>query len=129
MPIELFWDDDEQTRLLCVFNGRWELDELRKVMRTVDKITQDREDVSAIVDIQNNQITAKDLLNQSGLDFAKEILKFGNGGSGHIAIVGVNQWVRQIFDIMRGINAQAMKTVYFADTLEEAQQILTDKTS
>lgn len=126
MGIDLYWDDDNLTTLLCVFDGRWTWDELYKTLQTVKRITDDVEhEVSAIIDMRKGlQFPGGSIFNAQGLEFAKQVLKMSDGKSGPMVIVGANRMVRSAHDTMSGFNRSSVSKVFFTDTVQQARDHL-----
>ncbi len=125
MAIDLYWDDDSLETLLCIFNGRWQWDELRDVFRKIKYITDDVEhEVAAIVDIRKGRLNASEIISASGLQFAREVAKMGSDGTGSVVIVGASKVIQRIFDTVKSIEPRATAHVYFVETQEQARALL-----
>ena len=129
MGIELYWDNDEQTVLLCEVDGRWTWDEMFKMLNAIKKITDnaDRE-IGAIVDVRNGlNFPSGSLLSVDNFERAKQILKMGEGGTGPIVVVGANSVVKTIYSTMSSLNQQAADKIHFADTTKQARIYLNQR--
>lgn len=126
MGIELYWDDDDLTTLLCVFAGRWTWAELYATMKTIQGITEDlQHEVAAIIDIRKGLIfPGGSPLTAQGLAFAKQLLRMGENGTGPVVIVGANAVIRSVYDTMRGIDRRGLANVTFADSVKQAREYL-----
>lgn len=129
MAIDLYWDDDELTTLLCVFDGRWKWDELYATLRTIKHITEDvTHEVTAIIDIRKGMsFPGGSPLNLQSLENAKQLLKMGESGTGVIVIVGANAVIRTMYDTMHALNPQMLAKVRFADSVRAARGMLRER--
>jgi len=125
VAIDLYWEDDALTTLLCVFDGRWTWEELRATFKTIDRITHDVEhEVAAIVDVRKMQIDANVIFSAQGLAFAKEVLGMSKEGTGAIVVIGTNKVLKSIFETMCSIDRSATAKVHFVDNKQQALQKL-----
>lgn len=131
MGIDLYWDDDAMTTLLCVFDGRWTWDELYATMRTIKNITDDVDyEISAIIDLRKGmQLPGGSLLSAQGLEHARQLLKMGENGTGPIVIVGATHMIRSLYDTMRKLDSRALGNVSFADNVRDARAFLSQRQS
>lgn len=129
MGIELYWDNDEQTILLCEFDGHWTWDEMFRTLNAIKKITDKAEyEIGAIVDVRNGlNFPGGSMLSAENFERAKQILKFGEGGTGPIAVVGANSVVKAIYSTMLTINKHTMSNIHFADTAKQARAYLNQR--
>ncbi len=126
MPIELYWDNDEQTVLLCEFGTSWNWDELRRVLAAIHKLTAATEtEIAAIVDVrQGIQIPLGEIFSATGLANAKSLLTMGESGTGPVVIVGMNGIIRKIYDILYKLDPRALAKVHMTDNLKQARALL-----
>ncbi|MCU0497573.1 MAG: hypothetical protein MUF87_09505 [Anaerolineae bacterium] len=126
MGIDLYWDDEQLTTLLCVFDGRWTWPELFAVIRTIQQITEDlTHPVGAIIDVRKrNTFPDGNLLTLENLENAKKLLSMGDGKAGHMVFVGASPMIRSAYTILKGINPHTMQNVVFLDTVREARDYL-----
>lgn len=123
MSIELYWDDDEQTVMLCEFNGRWTWDELHAMLLKVKRVSQERQQVfGAILDVRNGmQIPGGNLLSRQTLDNFQKLMRLGSDGKGPVVVLGMGGMVKSVFDAIRRVDAKSMQDVYFASDEDEAR--------
>ena len=126
MGVELYWDNDEQTVMLCEFAGKWTWEELFSTLGTVKKITDKADyEIAAIVDVRSGMnFPGGSLLSAEGMEQAKRLLKMGNEGTGPIVIVGANSVIRTVYNTVAGMNRRAISNITFADSVKEARQHL-----
>lgn len=126
MAIELYWDNDEQTVMLCEFEGRWNWDEMFVTLDKIKKITDKAErEISAIVDVRGGMnMPGGSLLTAANFEHAKKMLKMGEHGTGPIVVVGANNMIRMAYEAVAGINKRATSNVFFADSVKQARAIL-----
>jgi hypothetical protein len=124
MAIDLYWDDDEQRALLCVFDGRWNWDELYATLKTIRNITEDLpHEVAAIIDIRKGMhFPGGAALSAQSLDNARQLLTMSDSGTGAIYIVGGGGVIRTIYDTMRALNPRTMTRVRFVDSVRAARE-------
>lgn len=127
MAIDLYWDDDEHTTLLCEFNGRWTWDELHAVIRTIQNLSAKEDRVlRAIVDARGalHFSPGSIMMNANSFEQAKQLLQMGSKGTGPLVIVGSNPLFRTAYQILHRIDAKALNNTYFAETTEAARVLL-----
>jgi hypothetical protein len=126
MSIELFWDNDEQTILLCEFHPGWTWDDMYETLATIKKVTDRASyEIAAIVDVHEGVgIPGGSLLSRSNFEHAKKMLSMGEGGTGPIVIVGANPLIRAAHDAFRMIDRKATSNIHFAPNLDAARTIL-----
>lgn len=126
MGIDLYWDDEQLTTLLCVFDGRWTWQELFAVIHTIQQITEDvAHPVGAIIDVRKGSaFPGGNLLSLENLENAKKLLSMGDGKAGHMVIVGATPLIRSAHSTLKGINPHTMQNVTFLDTVRQAREYL-----
>jgi hypothetical protein len=131
MGIELYWDDDDLSTLLCVFDGRWDWRELTATLKTIKQITEDVEhEVAAIIDLRKGMhLPGGALFNAQNLENVKALLRMGEQGTGPILIVGANKLVHTVYDAIRTMDRSAVAKVSFADSLKQARALLNQRRS
>jgi hypothetical protein len=127
MGIELFWDNDEQTILLCEFDKHWTWDEMFSTLNTVKKITDAREDeIGAIIDLSRGlTVPGGSIFNADTREKARQMLKMGEDGKGPIVVAGANGFFRTVHKAFSFIDRDVMNDVYFTDTVEQARTLMT----
>ncbi|HEX2623508.1 MAG TPA: hypothetical protein VHL11_25280 [Phototrophicaceae bacterium] len=125
MAIHLYWDDDELTTLLCVFDGRWSWDELFATLKTIQQITGDLDhEVAAIIDVRKGVSLPGSLFTPQTLDQAKRLLGMSDTNAGPMLIVGVNPVIRMIVDAVAKIDCHAVARVRFMESVSQAREFL-----
>ncbi len=125
MSIELYWDNDDHTVLLCEFPRKWTWDEmynmLAKVKRTTDAADHE---IAAILDVRQGVKIPGGIFTPSTFEHAKQMLKMGESGSGAVVVVGASPMIKTIANAVRGIDPNAMSHVSFVDMPDQAREIL-----
>jgi hypothetical protein len=126
MKIDLYWDNDEQTMLLCEFQAGWTWDDLMAVLRTVKTLSEEREQVfGALIDLRNGMtLPGGSILNAEGLKQFQQLMQLGANGKGPVAVIGAGAMIRMVVEAIRRVNTSVMEDVIFAQTLEEGRQQL-----
>ncbi|MCU0514465.1 MAG: hypothetical protein MUE40_18075 [Anaerolineae bacterium] len=126
MSIDLYWDNDEQTVLLCEFNGRWTWEELQTVLATVKRMSEERRQVfGAIVDVRNGlTLPGGSIFNREALTNFQKMLHMGQGGKGPVVILGMSGMIKTVFDAVKSVDKNAARDVHFAGTMPEAQRTI-----
>ncbi len=126
MSIDLYWDNDEQTIILCEFSKGWTWEALFGALNKVKTITQSRSDtVGAIVDMSRGLgVPNGSLFSVEARDKAKQMLQMSADGKGPIAIVGANGVIKLVSKAFALVDKNALKDVYFVDSTDEARQVL-----
>src|SRR5688572_1836530 len=126
MSIDLFWDDEEETVMLCEFNGQWSWEELHQVLAATRRLSEERGRIlGAIVDVRNRQfIPGGTIFSREALQQFGQIRQMASGGKGPVVILGMNRVVKTVLDTVKNLDKNAAKDVHFADTMPEAQRII-----
>lgn len=126
MSVDLYWDNDEQTIILCEFSKGWTWEALFSALNKVKTITQSRSDtVGAIVDMSRGLgVPNGSLFSIETRDKAKQMLQMSADGKGPIAIVGANGAIKLVSKAFALVDKNALKDVYFVDSADEARQVL-----
>jgi hypothetical protein len=130
MGIELYWDNDEQTVMLCEVDGPWTWDELYDTVLKIKKVT-DRTDheVGAILDVSRGLFMSPGaIFSASGWENMKRILALGDDkGTGPLVIVGANSVIRRMYDTIKNFDPHKFRNVQFADTADQARALLAQR--
>lgn len=127
MAIELYWDNDDQTVMLCEVDRHWTWEEmdalLEKVKRTTDQAPQP---LGAILDLtQGVHFPGGSFLTPAALSRARRMLKMGEGAQqGPVAVVGASPLIRTIYSTLQRMDKDGLSSVSFASTLAEARTIM-----
>ena len=126
MPIDLYWDDDNQSVMLAEFKGKWTWDELQAMLRTIKRLSIERNQIfGAIVDVREGlNIPGGSIFNREALAQFNQMLKMNDGGKGPVVILGMNAMVRTIFETVDKMNKSVTSDVYFAQTMDDARSII-----
>lgn len=126
MPIELYWDNDAQTVLLCEFEGQWQWDELFAMFDKVRKVTERAEtEIAAIIDLRHsNHLPGGSLFTSENLENARQIARMGDHGTGPMYVVGANGAVRTIYNTLAPMNRRAVSNLHFVESLRQARAAL-----
>ncbi len=127
MGIELYWDNDDQTVMLCEVDSHWTWDEmdalLEKVKRTTDQAPAP---LGAILDLSRGvHFPGGSFLTPAALSRAKRMLKMGEGEhQGPVAVVGASPIIRTIHKTLQKMDKNGLNNVTFASTVEEARAVM-----
>lgn len=130
MSIELFWDNDEQTVFLVEFGNSWTWEELHAVLKTTARISDERgQTLGAILDLRKGlTIPGGSVFNRAGMNQFKDLLQMSNNGkdNGPVAIVGMNNTIKAIFDAVGRIEQNATRNIHFASSMCEARTLVNE---
>lgn len=125
MAIDLYWDDDNLTTLLCIFDGRWTWSDLHATLKTIQQITDDLpHEVAAIIDVRKGAHLPEGMFSAQSLEKAKQLVRLGEGGTGLILVVGANPIIRTIFEAVSKLDRNAVANVQFMDSVKQAREYL-----
>jgi hypothetical protein len=126
MAIDLYWDDDEQTVILCEFKNGWTWDDLHAALTTIKRLSADRNRVfGAIIDVRKGlNIPGGSIFNREALANFQKMTSLGAGGKGPVVILGMNGMIKTIFDTVKKMDSKTVSDVYFADTMPDAQRVI-----
>jgi len=127
MAIELYWDNDEQNVMLCVFDKNWTWDEMFDTLNKVKKVTDQRDyEIGAIIDLRKGiSIPGGSIFSADTREKARRMLAMSEDGKGPMVIVGGGTFIKTIsgaFTMIGG--SDVMNDVFFTNTMEEAQSIM-----
>ena len=126
MGIELYWDNDTDTVMLCEFGQQWTWDELDAAMAKVKRITDsaDRE-IAAIIDVRRGvNFPGGTIFSPAAFEQAKKMLRMGEGGRGPVVVVGASPLIKTVYNTVRSLDPNGLSNVSFAATLDEARTFL-----
>ncbi|NDJ59829.1 MAG: hypothetical protein GYB67_01820 [Chloroflexi bacterium] len=126
MGIELYWDNDEQTVMLCEIAGAWTWDEMFATFDNIEKVTARLDhNVDAIIDVRDGAtVPGGSIFTPTTFQNAKAMLKRGENGTGAVVIVGANRTIKSIYDTINGWGNKTLNKVSFADNVDAARTIL-----
>jgi hypothetical protein len=129
MPIELYWDDDARTTMLCEVQGRWTWDEMWDVLHKIKKVTDSADhEIAAIVHVIDGlNIPGGTIFTREAFDHARRILRMGEGGTGPIIVVGVSPLIRTIYNTFLPMDRKTIGAIRFADSVDDARALLTQR--
>jgi hypothetical protein len=127
MSITVEWHNPEQSVLQLTFSGSWNWDELYRAIDVSQQMSAGKTHrVDAILDLSKAAtLPAGFFLTPSFRNNAQKLAKRATGKHGRIAVVGANSWIVSMYGMFRGLLGNKAGTVYFVDSLSEAQQRLT----
>lgn len=127
MGIELYWDNDAQTVMLCEVDRTWTWDEMDVLLDKVKKVT-DRSDhtIGAILDLrQGVHFPGGTIFTPTALAHARKMLKMGEGQQqGPVVVVGASPVIKTIYKTLQKMDPRGLSLVSFATTLDEARATL-----
>lgn len=124
MAIELYWDNDERTVMLCEIRGDWTWEQLYDTLGKIKKVTEKATTtLAAIIDISDGAtIPGGSFLTPSALDHAKTMLKMGESGTGPMVIVGAGSMIKTAYKLFTGMaQGEALSKISFVDTADQAR--------
>lgn len=126
MKIELYWDNEDQTMLLCEFHAGWTWDDLFAILKTVKKLSEERQQMfGALIDLTRGMtLPGGSIFNPESLQNFQKVLQLGGDGKGPVAIIGAGSMARMVVDTIRRMNAKVVEDVVFASTLDEGRKLL-----
>lgn len=129
MSVDLYWDNDEQTIVLCEFSKGWTWEALFGALNKIKSLTENRDVlVGAIVDMTKGLgVPNGSLFSIETRDKAKQMLQMSASGKGPIAIVGASGVIKLVSKAFALVDKNALKDVYFVDTADEARAILSKR--
>jgi len=129
MAIDLYWDDDAQTIMLCEFEKGWSWNDLFETFDTIKKVTDKRDyPIGAIIDVRNGiSLPTGSIFSPEARANAKKMIDMGGASKGPIAIVGKSGLLKPFATAFGMLDKTALDDVYFADSMDEARRILTDR--
>lgn len=127
MSIELYWDNPEETVMLCAFDKNWTWDQMFETLDTIRTVTIKRDyEIGAIIDISKGAtIPGGSIFSVTARENAKKMLQMSSeNGKGPIAVVGANSMMKTVAKAFGMLDKDALNDVYFADTVNEARSIM-----
>jgi hypothetical protein len=130
MGIKVVWDNEQNTIIRYVYEGRWGWDDLYTARAEVKTMLGSvPHKVGIIVDMRNSSLLPSGTISRARHLATSSPTSHSNEGP--TIIVGANGLVRSIFDVMRKIYGETIENrkYYFASSLEEARTMFTDRLS
>jgi hypothetical protein len=126
MGIRAMWDDEGQTTLRYVVEGRWTWDEFYAMMdesrRLMDSAPNSRIDM--IVDM-----TSGNFLPHNALSHFGRLPKSRHPKAGILVLVGPNAFIRSLVNVIGRLSARSTTHLLVADTMEDARQKIAERRS
>jgi len=117
MSVHVEWDNEERTRILWSFVGRWtwgEFDEAVKVV--IGMVANVEHPVDLLIDVRQMSILPPDIVKHVKTRYLSKPKKMGR-----LIAVGVDNNLQLFWNIFTDLPyAQSLKLIYF-ETLEEAR--------
>lgn len=124
MPIELYWENDEQNILLCEVRDQWSWSDLFAVVRTIQKITQGKR-ADLILDLGTSfRFPGGTPFTRESLENAKQLLTLNTAERGRLVVVGGSSVLQAIIKAIAAIDSSVLSGVRYADTIETARNLL-----
>lgn len=129
MAITVTWDDDEQTRVRCTFQGDWRWEELYAALDEGEKMAMGASrPVDAVIDMTHGSpLPGGAVLNEEARQNASKLANRAQPDRGFIAIVGAHPMLKTLFGLFKGLFGKQAEGVFFAESLDDARQKLTQK--
>lgn len=126
MAIDLYWEDDEQTMMLCVFESGWTWDDLFEMLHIARRVTDERDyEVGAIIDLTNgSEIPGGSIFSATTRENAKRVLRMGEVGRGPLVLVRAGSAIKTLLQAVAMLDKKATEDLYFAASIDEARAIL-----
>lgn len=124
MAIELYWDNDERTVMLCEIRGNWTWEQMYDTLGKIKKVTEKAPAVvAAIIDISDGaSVPGGSFLTPAAFDHAKNMLKMGESGTGPMVIVGASPVIKTAYKMFTGMaQGKALSKIAFADNVTQAR--------
>ncbi len=123
MAIELYWDNDERTVMLCEVRDPWTWDDLFDMLNKIKKVTErSTVTVGAILDVADGfKIPGGSLFSPTAFENAKKMFKLGEGGTGPVVVVGASAFIKTVYNAALTIDRKALSHFAFAVTVDEAR--------
>lgn len=129
MAIELYWDNEEETVMHCVFGKGWTWDQMFQTLDTIKKVTSNRDyEIGAIIDVTDGvSVPGGSIFNFDTRNKAMKMLKMSEDGKGPMVILGANGFIKTIYNAFSTLDKRAQSDVYFANSIDEARVILAER--
>ncbi|MGB1286429.1 MAG: hypothetical protein ACPG7F_07855 [Aggregatilineales bacterium] len=126
MGINLYWDNEEQSVILCEFEGKWTWDELHKVLHTTRKLSLEQGRIfGAIVDIRKSSgIPGGNLFSPDTLNNFKKLMQIGADGKGPAVVVGMSGAIKGVVDAIKIVDRNVLDDVYFEQNMTVARRTI-----
>lgn len=129
MSISVKWDNDEQTIIQYVFDGRWSWNDLYTALDKVKEMSGSVDHrVDAIINFSNaDLIPSGSIFSFDGKKHAQKLARKANEARGTIVIAGANGFIRSLYDTFRMFDKNISSGVYFTDTVKQARAFLLER--
>lgn len=120
MSVHVQWDNEEQTIILWSFVGRWTWGEYEDALNAASALLDQVEHtVDYIYDVRRMNILPPDVVTRFKAKYLKQPPK-----TGRFVAVGVDHNLRLVWNTFTDLPYAHHLRVEYADTLEEAREIL-----
>jgi hypothetical protein len=129
MSISVKWDNEEQTIIQYVFDGRWSWNDLYAALDKVKEMSGSVEHrVDAIINFSNaDLIPSGSIFSFDGKKHAQKLANKASESRGLIVIAGANSFIRGIYDAFRMLDRNISSGVYFTSTVKQARSLLLEQ--
>jgi hypothetical protein len=129
MGIRVNWDNDEQTIILCAFDGRWSWNDLYTALDTVQEMSDSVDHrVDAIINFSKaDLIPSGSIFSLDGKKQAQKLASKASEARGLIVIAGANAFIRGVYDTFRMFDKNISSGVYFVDSVKHARSLLLER--
>ncbi len=129
MAIELFWDNDEKTVMLCEIKNPWTWNQLFSTLEKIKQVTdRSTHTIGAILDLTDGaSVPGGSIFNPTTLGYAKKMFQMGEGGTGPIVVVGASPMIRTVYNAALTIDREKLSHFTFAKALDEGREIIYEK--
>jgi hypothetical protein len=129
MGISVQWDNDEQTIIQYVFEGRWTWNDLYAALDQVQTMAASVDhQVDAIIDLTGADLMpAGAFFSFDGRRNAQKLASKADAARGLIVIAGANAFIRSLYDALRTLNASVSTGIHFTGTTAQARSYLLEQ--
>lgn len=124
MPITTQWDNDEQTIIRMVFQGRWTWEDLQAARdESISlSIASSQQRICLIVDMRNTSIMPDGAIQQARTAFRNPLPP---NNLNFTVVVGANMFIEMFYNLLKRVfQAQMSSTFAMSSSLEEARTII-----
>ena len=124
MSIKTKWLGENSNIILLSVEGAWTWQDYQIAMEDMYRMMaeSDYDKIDYILDMSNAPILPDNVLSRM-----QKVSQNKHPKSGHMVVIGVNRYIKLLFDLMKNIVPAHMKFISISTTIEDARRELNEK--
>lgn len=125
MPIRTYWDTPEKTIAIQIYDGKWDVTDIHNTFDSIITMSDEiGSPICIITDITNARMAPV-----NALTILSRLERVFRTYVDINVLLGANSYIRTLTNIATHLAPKQMSKIYFADSMEEARNIIATETS